>query len=311
MKEEQLIFIISQPRSGSTYLQNLLSNNAEVNTCSESWMLLNFANQIKPALVQSKFDNTLAVGAFKEYLGKYPNFNFREAFHDFLLKLYSPMFEGYQFVVDKTPRYWEIASEITTLFPGSKVIVLHRNPIDVAKSMIKTWGFTSFKELNMFRRDLLQGPEKLRSFSIANKDNKNVYNLSYEDLINDTPNEVQKLYNWIGIPYDASVLDTQKNDKYKGGYGDPFQNADVNYKTVKARTDEKGINKDFKDFLNGYANYLGTDIQKEYNGFQNKAIKNTTAFNYFMHLGDVAAESKKRRSIIWLLKKHLYELRFK
>lgn len=311
MKEEQLIFIISQPRSGSTYLQNLLSNNAEVNTCSESWMLLNFANQIKPSLVQAKFDNTLAVGAFKEYLGKYPNLKFREEFHDFLLKLYSPMFDGYQFVVDKTPRYWEISPEITSLFPGSKVIVLHRNPIDVARSMIKTWGFTSFQELNIFRRDLLQAPQKLRSFSLANKENKNVYNLSYEELISDTPAEVQKIYNWIGIPYDASVLDTQKNDKYKGGYGDPFQNSESNYKTVKARTDKKSINKDFKDFLSGYANYLGEDIQNEYDGFQDVTIKQTTAFNYFMHLGEASTNAKRRNNSIWLLKKYLYELRFK
>ncbi len=309
MNEEQLIFIISQPRSGSTYLQNLLSNNTVVNTCSEPWILLNFANQIKPGLVQSDFDNTLAVGAFEEYLGKFPNLKFREEFRAFLLKLYSPMCDGYKFVIDKTPRYWEISSELISLFPRSKVIVLHRNPIDVVKSMIKTWEFTSFHQLNKFRRDLLQGPQKLRSFSIANKENKNVYTLSYEDLINDTPKEVQKLYDWIGIPYDGSVLNTQNNDKYKGIYGDPLQNSDINYIAAKARTDKKSINKDFSEFINGYAHYLGKDIQEEYKGFQDITIKKTTAFNYFMHLGESTMQAKN--SSMWLLRKYLYELRFK
>ncbi len=311
MNEENLIFIISQPRSGSTYLQNLLSNNTEVNTCSEPWLLLNFANQIKPGLVHSDFDNILAVRAFEEYLGKYPNLKFREEFRVFLLKLYSPMCNGYKFVIDKTPRYWEISSELIGLFPRSKVIVLHRNPIDVVKSMIKTWEFTSFHQLNMFRRDLLHGPQKLRSFSNTNKENQNVYTLSYEDLITNTAKEVQKLYDWIGIPYDISVLDTHKNDKYKGSYGDPIQNSTINYSAAKARTDKKSINKDFSEFINGYAHYLGKDIQEENKGFKDITIKKTTAFNYFMHLGESTTQAKSRSSITWLLRKYLYELRYK
>ena len=106
--ESKLIFIISQPRAGSTFLQNLLSNNNEVNTCSEPWILLNFATQIKPELVSGTFDNRLAVSAFTEYLSKYPELTYNKLQKDFLLNLYEPMSKGFNYVIDKTPRYWEI-----------------------------------------------------------------------------------------------------------------------------------------------------------------------------------------------------------
>ena len=100
MKEENLIFIVSQPRSGSTYLQNLLSNNKQTNTCSEPWLLLNFLNFIKPSLVHTKTDNKLTIRALNNYLNAFPNFKFKEACKELILKLYEPMFKGYQFAID-------------------------------------------------------------------------------------------------------------------------------------------------------------------------------------------------------------------
>ena len=91
MKEENLIFIISLPRSGSTYLQSLLSNNKFINTCSEPWILLNYANQIKPSLLTCTFDNHLAVDALKNYQEKFPEIDFKDINKKFLLSLYAPL----------------------------------------------------------------------------------------------------------------------------------------------------------------------------------------------------------------------------
>ena len=60
MLDRNLIFIVSQPRSGSTLLQNLLSNNTQVNTASEPWILLRLAPFFKPSLINATFDYKLA-----------------------------------------------------------------------------------------------------------------------------------------------------------------------------------------------------------------------------------------------------------
>ena len=222
VKEENLIFIISQPRSGSTYFQNLLSNNNVTNTNSEFWPLLKFANLFRQDLFEAKFDHNLANTAFDDYLKKYPNFPYDSEKKAFLLKLYEPLIEGFDFVIDKTPRYYEIIDDIARLFPNSKIIILKRNPIDVAKSMIFTWDLLTIKDLGKYYRDLIYAPKKLHLFSMENVDNPNIYTLKYEDLI-DNKLEIQKIYTWIGLPYNDEILNTEQNIKFKGIFGILFK----------------------------------------------------------------------------------------
>ncbi len=312
MKEENLIFIVSQPRSGSTYLQNLLSNNEETNTCSEPWLLLNFANQMKPELIKAEFDNKLAVDAFKDYLYKYPNFDFSKIQKQFLLSLYNPMFDGYKLVIDKTPRYWEILDEIVAIFPKSKIIILKRNPIDVAKSIITTWNIPSLEKLYYFKRDLLLAPKQIQSFFSQHGNSHNIYMIRYEDLVANTATEVKKIYKWIGLKYDASVLEISKNQKYKGRYGDPYQNSNNSYASVKEESNSKKLDIKFKDFLIGYNHFFGSDFLEKYgnyhqNGFE---LKKTRSFIYFMFIDECNIKKKSlKREIVSLMKKYYFKLR--
>lgn len=300
MNEENLIFIISQPRSGSTYLQNLLSNNTEVNTCSEPWILLNFANHIKPELVEATFNNKLANKVFQNYLSKYPEIELNIAIKNLLLDLYAPMAKGYNFVIDKTPRYWELMDELVELFPKSKFIILKRNPIDVVTSIIKTWNIKNLLELNEYRRDLLLAPKQIHTFCEKNKNNKNVYTLRYEDLTANPIDEVKKLYDWIGISFSSSVLNTENNSKYKGIYGDPYQNSEVGYTHAKAASHAKKLTPEFVGFLNGYVNYLREDFLLEYGNYKVKDLKpkKTRAFSQFVLFSNERAKN-------YVLKKEL------
>ncbi len=291
MKEEQIIFIVSQPRSGSTYLQNLLSNNNDINTCSEPWILLNFANQIKPDLITGTFDNSSAISAFRDYLSKCPDYAYDKYKKDFLLNLYIPLGTGFRFVIDKTPRYWEILHELKEMFPRSRIVILKRNPIDVAISMIKTWNYKSLEELNYFNRDLLLAPKIIQSFCEANKTNKNVFFITYEDLISKTAEKVEALYKWIGIPYSKSVLDTQNNNKFKGNYGDPFQNGDRNIHDIRKALGELKLNPVFESFLKGYKNYLGEEFLHSY-GYHAVDPGTTKEFHQFLRLSASRAELK-------------------
>ena len=310
MNEKNLIFIVSQPRSGSTYLQNLLSNNSQTNTTSETWLLLNYANQIKPKLLDAKFDNKMAAKAFEDYLSKTPDLNFKESQKNFLLSLYAPLFQGFSHVIDKTPRYWEILDELVLLFPESKIIILKRHPLAVAKSMIKTWSIDTIERLSYFKRDLLFAPQRLHEFSLAQESNPNVYSLKYEDLVQDTASETEKVYHWLGLTFDTSILDTSKNSKYKGKFGDPFQSPEYNAGQTK-KTNSGELSAKFKNFISGYANYLGQSFLSTYGNYIVDDIKpkKTLAFAQFVHFGrergrnyDLKKESR------YLLKQIVYKL---
>lgn len=311
MKEENLIFIVSQPRAGSTYLQNLLSNNRQTNTCSEPWILLNFVNQLNPKLTKTDYDNKLAADAFNDYLQKYEELDYQKVQKEFILNLYRPMFNGHEFVIDKTPRYWEILEELAALFPNSKIIILKRNPLDVAKSMIKTWEIKNLEKLAYYKRDLLLAPHRLKTFSDKHKTSKNVYSLRYEDLVADTAVEVKKLYNWCGIAYDETVLDTGKNEKYKGKYGDPYQNTRGSYIHSKTASQVKELSAEFAGFLKGYANYLKDDFLLAYGNYKMEGFKpqKTVAFRRYLHLCDERSkEYNFRKEFKYFLKECFFRL---
>lgn len=306
MKEENLIFIVSQPRAGSTYLQNLLSNNNSVNTCSEPWILLNFANQIKPDLVTTKFDNETAHVAFIDYLKKV-NIDFNTFRKDSILKLYEPLLKGFTHVIDKTPLYWEMLDEISVLFPKAKIIILKRNPIDVAISMIKTWHLNNLQDLELYKRDLLIAPKQIQKFCIQNASNPNVRVVKYEDLIENTEDEVKSIYNWLGLFYSPQILDTSNNIKFKGIYGDPFQN-NTNYELEKTKVEKKNISKLFEEFLAGYYSYLGTDFLTSYGSYRDQNIpkKKTIVFRYYLYYLDSKYHRSILKEIYWRLKKMFY-----
>ena len=143
LKGEKLIFLISQPRSGSTLLQLMLSKNDEVATTSEPWIALhpffalhdgavdpNYgANQAKPALLEFLRESGVGTAFYKQQIAV------------FLQNLYNQSIrhQGKKFFLDKTPRYYNIIDDLYEVFPDAKFLVLLRNPLAVLNSVLNTW----------------------------------------------------------------------------------------------------------------------------------------------------------------------------
>lgn len=253
-----------------------------MNTCSEPWILLTFANQLKPELIEAEFDNTIAVDAFQDYLYKQTRFDFKRNLKEFLLQIYRPLKGNYKFIIDKTPRYWEIIEEVYELFPEAKFIILKRNPIDVAQSMVRTWAIPTIERLLPFRRDLLIAPKKLNDFILLNGSRDNVYTLRYEDLVNDEKTTVNNLYSWLGIGYNDQIFKLGENKKIKGKYGDPFQNNDGASLKSKQKADAFEIPEELNRLIMGYGNYLGKSFLDSYGGYAVEISEYTREFNEYL-----------------------------
>lgn len=301
MKEENLLFIVSQPRAGSTYLQNLVSNNAFINTISEPWILLGFAPILNPNLIKANYDYNITMDAIRDYEKKIKSLNLDKKLHDLILDLYAPLLKDFKYVVDKTPRYWEILDHITTLFPNSRIIILKRNPIDVVKSIINTWNINDLESLQYYYRDLIIAPKKLNQFINKNFNNPNVLEVKYEDLIKPEFNEVERIYSWIGIPFSNEVLNITSNEKFKGKYGDPYQNRILPH----AQSRPKQINKVLEQFIRGYAEYLGNDFLSNYGNYTYDQPKKTMAFNYYVQSRLVSQTQANLRDVLALRIKKL------
>tara|TARA_B100001093_G_scaffold40459_1_gene34426 strand:+ start:3996 stop:4850 length:855 start_codon:yes stop_codon:yes gene_type:complete len=284
MDDQNLVFIISQPRSGSTFLQSLLSNNPDVNTVSESWLMLTMAPLFKPSTIRSStYDHSMAMDAYKDYCQKF-DLDRVKLIREFAFKHYSPLYSGSSLIIDKTPRYWEILDELIHIFPRSKFVILKRNPEDVIRSMITTWEIRTVEKLAYLGRDLLEAPNRISKFANTHSTNPNVRNIKYENLIHDQNLVVAELYKWMNIQFEASMLDIKNNDKVQGKYGDPFING-------RQKANLK-IDPYFEELIRGYMFSLDDTCLKDFGLSRNHYCK-TQAFSEFYNHFKTSENSKK------------------
>ncbi len=136
MNEEHLIFLISQPRSGSSMFQQLLVQHDEICSVPEPWMMLSLLTAILPNQDNAGFNRKYAQINFNSFLNKYV---LRDVFLDHVkqtaLALYSKA-NTKTYFLDKTPRYYHVIEDLRQIFPKAKFLFLVRNPIAVFSSIL-------------------------------------------------------------------------------------------------------------------------------------------------------------------------------
>ena len=222
MREENLIFLISQPRSGSTLLQKMLGAHSSVYTRSEPWIALNgIYNLVNDNLNQIVYDKDLERTALEDFvsgLSRGKN-TYIDEIHNMLLNLYDnhlSQHKGAKFFLDKTPRYYFIISELLEIFPTSKMIILIRNPLAVLNSII--FRKKSLYLLSENKYDLTLSLEKLTEV-LKNKNN-NVNVIYYEELVKEPKKVLNKLCGYLNIKFEESMVTNFLNKNEKWTFGD-------------------------------------------------------------------------------------------
>lgn len=268
--DSKILFIISQPRSGSTLTQKLLSNNPFVDTVSEPWLLLPILSVYRPDLVRAKYNYPIALQGLFDFLEKRNAVgNFRASIKRLILDLYRVKDES-QYFIDKSPRYYEILPQIVDLLPNARFLVLKRNPFAVLYSMITTWsgGKIDFSSMEGYCRDFLVAPFRIQEFCDDHAVSENVLELKYESIVEDPHATMKNAYDWLGIPFTDEVLLIGNNEKVKGIFGD-----DVYRKTPlqtitseNAETWRKAVESNGKllSFFEGYKDFLSSDFLKRF-----------------------------------------------
>lgn len=322
MQESKLIFIVSQPRSGSTLLQKLISNNDWVDTVSEPWLLLPFLSLLRSdlELVEAKFIYKLAADGIADYLKKRDIENdYKRALKSFILNLYKVKNEN-QYFIDKTPRYYEILPDIIELFPNARFIILKRNPFASLNSMLSTWARNrlEYKYLRSFYRDFLNAPFLIQEFCDKYGDKSNVKILKYEDLAQNPEKEIKLIYDWLGIPFSKNALNLTNNKKTLGIYGD-----DVYKNEPLSAVSDKGIttwqielkkSKALGLFFSEYKRYLSENFLARYGYPQidfsaRKAVLRRNDFDKLLQ--NIEADGSEGQISLKKRVKDLFELCFK
>jgi glycosyltransferase involved in cell wall biosynthesis/DNA-binding SARP family transcriptional activator len=219
-----LIFLISQPRAGSTLLQRVLAGHPEIHTTAEPWIMLHPLYALKEDGIIADYRADLAQQGLIDFLGQIPEGIelYKTALRKFGSTLYNRVLESSEkrFFLDKTPRYYHIIPELYSIFPEANFIFLLRNPIAVLSSVLKTWYGNRVAGLQIQTLiDLIKGPVRLLDGIKKLKEKAIV--VEYESLVQSPEAVMLRVCNRIGIQYYEDMLDYGRKPKPKGRFGDP------------------------------------------------------------------------------------------
>ncbi|RMD58848.1 sulfotransferase [Candidatus Parcubacteria bacterium] len=219
---DSLIFIISQPRAGSTLLQRILAAHPKVHTSAEPWLMLHPLYALKGEGISAEFDSQLAYAALQDFLAYYADgeSTYLQALRCMAGVLYERALQGTgaQFFLDKTPRYYFIIPELYRLFPEARFIFLIRNPLAVLYSILTTWVGSNLHWLARHRHDLLLAPTRiLEGIQLVGP---NAVVVRYEELVTNPEQCVQTLCEKLELDYRADMLAYGNASEVQGRMGD-------------------------------------------------------------------------------------------
>jgi hypothetical protein len=222
LSEISPLFLFSLPRSGSTLAQRVLATHPAVATTAEPWLLLPLLYSLRERGQFADYDHSWARFGLLEFLAAIPDGGedaYRGAISAAAIELYrraSPA--GARYFLDKTPRYALISSEILETFPKAKAIVLWRNPLSIASSMIETWGKGRWN-LYKYRVDLYAGLRGLLDTSAEYPDR--ILQVRYEDLIDHPLTTWQRVFDYLDLDFEPQFLERFQSVRFQGSMGDP------------------------------------------------------------------------------------------
>ncbi len=214
------VFLLSLPRSGSTLLQRMMASHPEIATTSEPWILLPLIYAFREEGVVAEYEHHNLAQAMNDLCDQLPNGKedcFLEM-KEMVSNIYEKLGGGTAYFLDKTPRYHLIVDEIRQLYPDSKIIILWRNPLAVAASMIETWGKGKWN-LYWFSVDLYKGLANLVKFYAEN--NENVLAIQFEEYVKNPDIYNNKLFEYLGLTNQEKISDKFTDINLNGRMGDP------------------------------------------------------------------------------------------
>jgi hypothetical protein len=214
------IFLLSLPRSGSTFVQRVLTAHEGVSSAAEPWLLLPLLSPREPGMPLSDAWQRSVAAAMDEFLAGVPDGQdrYERGVRELALDLYERAAKpGDRFFVDKTPPYHLIVDPLARAFPDGKLVFLWRNPLSVLASIIETLG-TGRWETYQFRTDLFRGIDHLVRGYQAHADRAHA--VRYEDLVA-SEGAWRSLAAYLGLEFDPAALQRFADVRLEGSLGDP------------------------------------------------------------------------------------------
>ena len=202
ISDKKLIFICGMPRSGTTLIEQIISSHKDVLPTGE--------NNFLSAFIKTNYLKNFSLDGKKVIKDIFSKEN---KLQDYVLNL----FNEYNFVsnifTDKSVQNYLWIGFIKIFFPNSKIVLTNRNSKDVSLSIFKINfenGFMNFaydqNEIATFYNIYFELIDFWKNIL-----NDEIYEIKYEDLIENPNLEIKKLIGYCGLDWDENCLKPYQN----------------------------------------------------------------------------------------------------
>jgi len=197
---ERPIFILGTPRSGTTLAEQIISSHPDVFGAGELRYISRQINSLKShagkTLPFPEFINHLTTADIKTMASEYIE-NTNALCGDRCVTR----------ITDKMPGNFKYTGYIACLFPNAKIIHCKRNPLDACLSMY----FQAFNAGHRYSFDLENLGHWYKDYLCLMEHwhkllGDRIYNLNYEDLVNNTEETAKKLLAYCGLEWNDQCL---------------------------------------------------------------------------------------------------------
>lgn len=184
------IFVIGQPRSGTTLCEMILSGHPDVESCGE---METAARILDPAIAQGSFDPEVLEAGFLQDLPQHADTT-------------RPF-------VDKMPSNYRLVGPLAETFPNARFVHVARDPRDVALSMWRVFFPSSALHYVFDLRAMAQQANLYRRYMnhwealYADR----ILTLNYRDIVSDVEGASRTMADFCGLEWTAEMASPEEN----------------------------------------------------------------------------------------------------
>jgi hypothetical protein len=264
---QNLIFLISQPRAGSTLLQRIFAGHPDIHTTAEPWLMLHPIYALRAKGHTAEYNATLAHTALEDFSNTLEGGQkqYLEALRRMGSYIYTSACQEAKksYFLDKTPRYYLIIPELAEIFPNAKFIILLRNPLAILASLLHSRVKDHWVLLARYKLDLLTAPKLLIEGMEYLQDRAAIG--YYEQLVTNPEDTVRKICDDISVTFYPKMINYGDQEALSGHMGDSTRIDKRKRPTTESlnRWLDLGRNEQTRHFGLSYLNALGPDLLKQ------------------------------------------------
>lgn len=223
--QNQLIFLLSAPRSGSTLLQRMIGGHSQIYTHPEPHLISPIAHLgYYDNIDKAAFDHVNAAEALKSFVAELPRGeeDYLDALRAYTDIMYGRMLAptGKARFLDKTPANSLVWPFLTKLYPHAKYLVLTRHPLAVFSSFANSffdgdWQ-TAYEFNPVVERYVGALGRMLRERPVP------LYHARYEALVKEPAQSLERMFAYCGLENEEGAEEYGKGPAMKKGMGDPI-----------------------------------------------------------------------------------------